>query len=315
MSLTPAPFHADIANGPDGGCAYWLTTSDGVRIRIGVWGGGDKGTVLLFPGRTEYIEKYGVAAKGFMERGFSTVAIDWRGQGLADRALPNRLIGHVGVFNEYQTDIAAVMEALSELDLPEPMGLLGHSMGGCIGLRALMNGLPVDAAVFTGPMWGIALDPVRRGAGWALSTLSRQTKFETLLAPGTTAVSYVLAQPFDDNLLTRDEEMYDMMRDQLDAQPDLALGGPSFAWLNEALKECRALSLSPTPNVPTITFLGTNERIVDTKAVHDRMARWHNGELRMVEGAEHEVLMDLPEVQAEVYDAAVKLFSDVMADA
>ncbi|SHE48221.1 lysophospholipase [Litoreibacter ascidiaceicola] len=315
MSLTPAPFHAEIANGPDGGCAYWLTTSDGVRIRIGVWGGGDKGTVLLFPGRTEYIEKYGPAAKGFMERGFSTVAIDWRGQGLADRALDNRLIGHVDAFNEYQTDIAAVMAALPELNLPEPMGLLGHSMGGCIGLRALMKGLPVDAAVFTGPMWGIALDPLRRSAGWALSTLTRQTKFEKLMAPGTTGQSYVLVQPFEDNMLTRDAAMYEGMRQQLEAYPELALGGPSFAWLNEALKECRALSLSPTPNVPTITFLGTNERIVDAKAIHDRMARWHNGELRMVDGAEHEVIMDLPDVQAEVYDATVELFLGALEDA
>ena len=315
MSLAPAPFHAGVADGPDGGRAYWLTTSDGVRIRIGVWSGGAKGTVLLFPGRTEFIEKYGAAAKGFMERGFSTVAIDWRGQGLADRALENRLIGHVDEFSEYQKDIAAVLAALPELNLPDPTGLFAHSMGGCIGLRALMDGLPVDAAVFTGPMWGIALDPMRRSAGWALSTLSRSTSFEKLMAPGTSGQSYVLAQPFEDNMLTRDESMYEGMRRQLIEHPDLALGGPSFAWLNEALKECRALSLSPTPNVPAITFLGTNERIVDTKEIHDRMARWHNGELRMIEGGEHEVVMDLPDVQAQVYDAAVELFLGVLADA
>lgn len=315
MSLTPAPFHADVAYGPDGGSAYWLTTSDGVRIRIGVWGGGDKGTVLLFPGRTEFIEKYGAAAQGFQDRGFSTVAIDWRGQGLADRALDNAAIGHVDDFQEYQKDIDAVLAALPELDLPDPTGLFAHSMGGCIGLRALMNGLPVDAAVFTGPMWGISLDPVRRGAGWALSTLSRKTNFEKLLAPGTTGQSYVMVQPFEGNLLTRDEHMYAQMRHQLIAHPELALGGPSMAWLNEALKECRALSLSPTPNVPTITFLGTNERIVDTKAVHDRMARWNTGELRLVDGAEHEVVMDRPDVQADVYDATVELFLGASEDA
>ena len=115
MSLSPAPLHTEIANGPDDGRAYWLTTPDGVRIRIGVWGGGDKGTVLLFPGRTEFVEKYGVTAKGFLERGFSTVAIDWRGQGLADRALDNRLIGHVDDFLDYQKDVEAVLAALPDL--------------------------------------------------------------------------------------------------------------------------------------------------------------------------------------------------------
>lgn len=315
MSLTPAPFHADVANGPEGGCAYWLTTSDEVRIRIGVWDGGDKGTVLLFPGRTEFIEKYGAAAKAFQERGFSTVAIDWRGQGLADRALDNRLIGHIDKFNEYQQDVAAVLAALPELDLPDPTGLFAHSMGGCIGLRALMEGLPVDAAVFTGPMWNIALDPMRRGAGWALSSLSRNTRFERLLAPGTSDVSYVLSQPFQDNLLTRDQSAFEAMRQQLVAHSDLGLGGPSLAWINEAFKECHALSLVPSPNVPCVTFLGTNERIVDTDAIRDRMARWHNGELRMIEGGEHEVAMDLPDVQTEVFDAAVELYLGVAADA
>ncbi|WP_298257247.1 alpha/beta hydrolase [uncultured Litoreibacter sp.] len=315
MSLTPAPFHADIANGPDGGCAYWLTTSDDIRIRIGVWGGGDKGTVLLFPGRTEFVEKYGAAAKSFQDRGFSTVAIDWRGQGLADRALDNRLIGHVDKFNEYQHDVAAVLKALPALNLPEPMGLFAHSMGGCIGLRALIEGLPVNAAVFTGPMWDIALDPLRRGAGWALSSLSRNTRFERVLAIGTSEVSYVLSQPFQDNMLTRDKAAFEAMRQQITTYPELALGGPSFAWINEAFKECHALSSMPTPNLRAITFLGTNERIVDTDAIHDRMARWHNGELRLIEGGEHEVAMDLPDVQAEVFDAAVELYSTALADA
>jgi len=315
VSLTPAPFHADVAHGPDGGCAYWLTTSDDVRIRIGVWGGGDKGTVLLFPGRTEFIEKYGATAKAFQDRGFSTVAIDWRGQGLADRALDNRLIGHIDKFNEYQIDVAAVLAALPELDLPDPMGLFAHSMGGCIGLRALIEGLPVDAAVFTGPMWKIALDPLRRGAGWALSTLSRNTRFERLLAPGTLDTSYVLSQPFEGNMLTRNRDEFEAMRQQLIAHPDLGLGGPSLAWISEAFQECHDLSLAPTPNIPCITFLGTNERIVDQDAIYDRMARWQNGDLRMIEGGEHEVVMDLPEVQAEVIDAAVGLYLGVAADA
>ncbi|PTX56623.1 lysophospholipase [Litoreibacter ponti] len=307
MSLTPAPFYAEIADGPEGGAAYWLTTSDGVRIRVGVWGGGDKGCVLLFPGRTEYIEKYGRAARGFAARGLSTIAVDWRGQGLADRALDNPMIGHVDDFRDFQKDVAAVVAALPDLGLPDPMILMGHSMGGCIGLRALMEGLPVKAALFTGPMWDIMLDPVKRYAGWAAATLSRPMKFDTKLAPGTVEASYVNVQPFEDNMLTREQEMYDYMRDQIAAHPELSLGGPSFAWLHEALKECRALSMRPTPQVPAITFLGTKERIVDSPAIHDRMSRWQNGELRLVEGAEHEVIMDYDDVQDQVYDAALEL--------
>ena len=57
MTATPAPLFDDVRAGPDTGAAYWATTSDGVRVRLGVWPKADaRGTVLLFPGRTEYIE-------------------------------------------------------------------------------------------------------------------------------------------------------------------------------------------------------------------------------------------------------------------
>lgn len=292
MTLTPAPYHADIADGPDDARAFWLTASDGVRIRVAVWGGGTKGTVLLFPGRTEYVEKYGRSAKDLLAHGFSTVALDWRGQGLADRLQDNAAIGHIDDFRDYQSDVKAVLAALPELGTPEPKFLVGHSMGGCIGLRSLMEGLDVKAAAFTAPMWGISMGKPKRTAAWVVSSIAQTVGMAKVLAPGTSATTYVLAQPFDDNMLTTDPDMFGYMKAQVEAHPDLALGGPSLAWLNEGLKECRSLRLRQTPSTPTLTFLGTGERIVDVEAIHDRMARWPNGDLRMVERAEHEVMME-----------------------
>jgi lysophospholipase len=308
VTLTPAPLYDDVAQGPHKGAAYWLKAEDGVRIRIGVWDGGDRGTVLLFPGRTEYVEKYGAAAAGFHARGFSTVVIDWRGQGLADRPLDKPAIGHVDDFTEYQRDLRAVLSAVAQLDIPQNLSLFAHSMGGCIGLRSLMEGLEVNAAVFTGPMWGISLDPMRRAAGWAISSISRKAGFDTTIAPGTLEQTYVLAHPFEDNMLTTDKAMFDYMRHQLETHPGLALGGPSLAWLNEGLRECHALSLRPTPNIPALTYLGTNERIVDVKAIHDRMARWPAGKLHLIEGAEHEIIMELPITRDRVLDEAAALY-------
>ena len=51
-----APFYADVADGPPGGRAVWLHAADGVRLRAGLWPlQGARGTVLLLPGRTEYV--------------------------------------------------------------------------------------------------------------------------------------------------------------------------------------------------------------------------------------------------------------------
>lgn len=305
----PAPFFADVADGPEGGAAYWLTTSDGVRIRAAVWPDGGAGTVLLFPGRTEYAEKYGRAAKDLRARGYATVAIDWRGQGLADRALDDRMVGHVDDFADYQADVQAVLWLVATLDLPKPLYLMGHSMGGCIGLRALMRGLPVAAAVFSAPMWGIAMAAWLRPVAQTVSQISGWFGQSHRYAPGTSATTYVCEAGFGGNVLTTDPDMWMYMKAQVTQRPELALAGPSLGWLNHALRECVTMSLLPAPDVPCVTYLGTSERVVDTAPVHLRMSGWRGGRLEMVTGAEHEVMMETPAHRALFFDGAAKLFA------
>ncbi|SHJ41434.1 lysophospholipase [Shimia gijangensis] len=309
MEMHPAPFHHDVAEGPENGTAHWLTTTDGVRIRISHWRApSEKGTVLLFPGRTEYVEKYGRTAEAFAKRGYAMVAIDWRGQGLADRLLEDRSSGFVENFDDYQTDIAAVLSALEALDLPKPYFLVAHSMGGAIGLRALMAGLPVNAAMFSAPMWGILMSAVMRPAAWAMSWTSKRAGFGHKHTPGTKAETYVLAEPFKDNTLTHDEDMFRYMQKQMQTYPDMALGGPSMHWLHEALKDTRELAGMASPDMPCLTFLGDQEQIVDPSAIHSRMANWPKGELVLVENAEHEVLMELPATREAIHDQTAAFF-------
>lgn len=309
MSLAPAPLFTDIHPGPDQASAYWADTSDGIRIRLGVWETpGARGTVLIFPGRTEYVEKYGDAAAEFAKRGLASVAIDWRGQGLADRLLDDPLTGHIDHFPDYQKDVAAVMRAVRALNLPRPYFLVGHSMGGCIGLRAVMEGLAVQAAAFTGPMWGIYLSPHMRLPAHLLSTLMPKINQGERLPVGTTREPYVLSAPFEDNLLTTDVEMFDMMRDQITAHPELQLGGPSYIWLREALAETKHLSQRAAPNLPCIVYVGSNERIVDVPRIEARMQTWKGGHLRFVDGGEHEVLMELPAIRQPIFDEMAELF-------
>lgn len=301
--METAPFFDDVADGPDGGRAFWIRTTDNIRLRIGLWNeGGENGTVLLFPGRTEYIEKYGRTARDLMARGFSTLAIDWRGQGLADRLINDRDAGYVENFIDYQNDVHAMVDAAEALNLPKPYFLLAHSMGGCIGLRALHENLPVAAVAFSAPMWGIRLAPATKPAAWGLAWGARMMGLGQQYAPGTTSRTYVSHAEFDDNLLTNDPDMYGYMQHQAKTHPEVTLGGPSLHWLHEALKETSELDNRDSPTTPAITFLGTNERIVDSNQVHSYMARWPTGTLELLEGCEHEALMDTPEVRAQIFD-------------
>lgn len=303
-----APYHGQIARN-ETGMAHWLRCVDGVRIRVGAWPlEGARGTVLMFPGRTEYVEKYGLAAADFAVRGYASVAIDWRGQGLADRIHDNPAVGHVGRFEDYQLDAQAVLEHVRALGLPEPYHLLAHSMGGCIGLRALYEDYPVETAAFSAPMWGIQMAAPLRPIAWGLSEVSKQLGFSHIFAPGQQAETYVLRAKFEENTLTSDREMFDLLQDQLRADPALSLGGPSLHWLNEALRETRDLSRREAPALPAVTFLGSDEMIVDMDRIQQRMATWSNGELVMMPGGRHEVIMERVEIRNALFDRAVALF-------
>ena len=217
-------------------------------------------------------------------------------------------MGHVEDFHDYQLDADAVMDAVAHLDMPKPWHVIGHSMGGAIGLNAVMNGLPVASAAFTGPMWGISIAPVVRQIGWTLAIVAPKVGFGHKLPPSTRYENYVTSQPFEDNALTRDRDMYDMMRAQIAAHPDLAIGGPTLTWLREALKITREMAARPAPSLPCLTFVGAAERIVDVDRIRTRMASWPGGELVIVPDAEHEVLMEIPETRRTVFDRLVAHF-------
>ena len=306
--MTAAPFLLALADGPPGGHAVWFHAGDGVRLRAGFWPGGTNGTVLLLPGRTEYIEKYGRAAGELAKRGYATLAIDFRGQGLADRPLADAMLGHVTAFTDYQRDLQAFLAIARQMNVPQPLFLMSHSMGGSIALRALMDAYPVKAAAFSAPMWGIRLPPLARPFAPAIAWLGAALGKSQTYAPTTGPKAYVLTSPFADNVLTTDAPMWDYMKSHLEADPRLSLGGPSLHWLRMALADCAALAQMPSPNIPCYTALGTHERVVAPAPIHARMARWPGASFDIIPGAEHEVMMEIPATRAQFFDTACALF-------
>ena len=133
------------------------------RVRAAVWPGGARGAVFLCSGRTEYIEKYGRVIGELTARGFSVVTCDWRGQGLSDRALADPMKGHVGDFAEYQRDVEAVLASPEAAAVGPTRVMICHSMGGAIGLRALVDGrVAPEAVIFSAPMFGLTLSTALR---------------------------------------------------------------------------------------------------------------------------------------------------------
>ncbi|MCB1355504.1 MAG: alpha/beta hydrolase [Maritimibacter sp.] len=312
--MEAAPLFEDVARSPAGGQAWWVKAADGEKVRVAAWPAGQDttslGTVLMFPGRTEYIEKYGPAAAQFSARGFASLALDWRGQGLTARAKPDRRLGHVDDFLEYQNDVAVLVDVARRADLPKPWFLLGHSMGGCIGLRALHGHLPVRAAVFSGPLWGVQLKPIETAIAWAVALLGPPLGFGDRLTPRAQPDHKLIAGTFEGNDLTTDVQMWEFMKAQIARYPDLALGGPTIVWFRAMMVETARLTRLPAPDIPALSFLATRESIVNVDRMRRLMARWPKGRLETVEGAKHELMMERAEIRTRFFDRAAAFFRE-----
>lgn len=81
---------------PDGAIVCRVRTPDGAELRFARWDSTSaKGTVCVFGGRGEFIEKYFETIGELRRRGFAVAAMDWRGQGHSSRQLPDSRKGHV----------------------------------------------------------------------------------------------------------------------------------------------------------------------------------------------------------------------------
>ncbi|MCA8867747.1 MAG: alpha/beta hydrolase [Rhodobacteraceae bacterium] len=307
--MPDAPLYAEHAEAPPQGQACWLDAADGTRLRAAFWRRGDKGTVLLFPGRTEFIEKYGRTAADFAARGYAMACIDWRGQGLSDRLAPNRKLGHVEHFQDYQTDVDALIKLVRANGLPEPYFICAHSMGGAIALRALLNGADIKRTVMTAPMWGLNIEPLWRGLAQAVAAGTRIVGLGQEFAPGTGPLNYLESHEFMDNSLTSSAEGWEYMTRLVKAHPGLEIGGPSIQWLYEALVETRDLMASTPPEHEMLCMIGSDEKVVDKRDVLAYAERWTHGQVAIVTGARHEILMESQEIRKRAHDMIDAFFS------
>jgi lysophospholipase len=299
--MTPdAPFYADVADAPEGAHAYWLTASDGTRLRAVVWQGGARGTAVVFPGRTEFAEKYGRVAGELVALGLSVIVVDWRGQGLSDRYAPNPMLGHVEDFRIYQRDVAALMALEAELDLPGPRYLVAHSMGGCIGLRTLLERAEFCGAILSAPMWHLQMKAATRELTTKMTRLANVLGFGGRLMPGTRAQP-TMSIGYEGNSLTTDLNTFAWCFNQITVHPDLALGGPSMQWTYAALEEMARLYVAPLPKLPMLVMLGSEETVVSASVIRSQVAQMAEGELVELEGARHEIFMETPEIRSKVF--------------
>jgi lysophospholipase len=306
-----------VAGNPDpvGAEELWLEGRGGAKLRA-MWapalGSRPRGSVIVFPGRTEFIEKYFEVACELQSRGFTVFVMDWRGQGLSDRPLPNRLKGHVADFDDLVGDVDVALRLFGQR-LPRPHLALSHSMGGLICLRALQtHRFEAAGAVYTAPMWGV---PSMQGLAEPVAKLAVEMGFSTFFVPG--VERRWMRRPYHRNALTGDRERYARWQGLVAAEPKLAIAGPTFGWVAAAIQAMDALRQPGTLNhvrIPSVIVSAGKESLVDNRSQKEIGALLPNCRRLVIADAQHEILVERDEVRAQFW-AAFDALADVAAPA
>ncbi len=281
---------------PPGAVVEELRAVDGIRLRAARWSPErpTRGTVAVFGGRTEFIEKYFETIADLLKRGFVVVALDWRGQGGSARQLKNRRKGHIDDFSLYERDLNAFVGQTLEPHCPKPWFGLCHSMGGAILLRVAEAGrCPFDRLVLSSPkiaIAGLRRPKLIRGFVEGLDALGLGGAF----APGGGNAFGALA-PFAGNVLTSDPARYTRIASVVTAEASIALGGLTLGWLHAAFRQTQRYADPNFPRattVPTLVVASGADRVTDTRATERFSERLRAGRLIVIDGAEHELLME-----------------------
>jgi lysophospholipase len=289
---------------PEGAEEHWFEGRGGIKIRLLTapsTNGSPRGSIIVAPGRTEFIEKYFEVLRELQGRGYAVFCIDWRGQGLSGREAPNPLKGHFASFDDPVNDLATALKLLTH-KLPRPHIGLAHSMGGAILLRALQTRrVELDAVAFTAPMWGIAnLGPTGKKYIRFMNSLGLGMSF----APG--VEQKWKREQFKRNPVTHDKERHARGQGLIAEEPRLALTGPTIAWVAAAADCCEGFA-QPSAfahlRIPILVLTAQQELLVDNGSHDTVSATFPDCTHVTIAGAKHEILMERDDIRAQFWAA------------
>lgn len=302
---------------PEGGEVSILVAQDGIEIRAAHWPAPNperaRGTVVVFNGRTEFIEKYFEVIEELRSRNFAVATLDWRGQGLSTRLLTNRQKGFVGDFSQFVGDADLFIRSIVKGKMPEPYFLMAHSMGGNIALRYLGEHPDVfQKAVLCAPMTGLEVGGtplfIVRFLSTALDAMGLGTAFA--LGQGKDDPD---ASTFEDNTVTSDEKRFSRNLNVVKQDRDLILGGVTWHWLRQAFRSIDIVtsqSFLDKVTCPILLLTATDEHFVAPSS-HDVIAKRAKSVTHVVfEGARHEILQEQDKFRNSLWENFDAFMSD-----
>jgi len=185
MTSNPGPLHRELVRHEGHFGGY-----QNLELFFQTWSADrpSRGTLVITHGIGEHSECYHRTAESLVPMGWDIYAWDLRGHGRSDGKR-----GFVGNFDHYARDLGFFLRHLQKTGkLHGPFALLGHSMGGLITLRHLLDeerGTPEPQVLaLSSPLLGVALTvPIIKDAAARILhkllpslTLFNEVKYEAL---------------------------------------------------------------------------------------------------------------------------------------
>jgi lysophospholipase len=276
---------------------------------------GTRGSILWIGGRGDIIEKYLECFEEWHRDGWHVSAFDWRGQGGSGRLLADPRVGHMPDFATWIGDLAAFWADWTART-PGPHVVMGHSMGGHLVLRALLERrISPAATVLSAPMLGFSGGLPHWLARPAASLLARLVPTAKAWKEGEKPGALEARRQ---HYLTHDADRYSDEMWWKARDPSLGLGPASWAWVAAAY---RSNALIDAPGAleglkAEILLVGTEgDRLVSPAAIQRAADRLPNAELLMFDkDVAHEVLREVDAVRDKIL-ARIASFLDEKAPA
>ena len=187
-----------------------------------------------------------------------------------------------------------------------PFYLLAHSMGAHIGLRYLHDHYTLfQGAVLTAPLIDIAMSPMLKKALRTYVRAAIKLGLAKRYVPGASD-GKPHRQEFENNKLTSDRVRFERMIHQLNAKPDLVLGGVTHQWLLAtfcSIDRIGAKGFIESIKLPVLIVAAGNDSIVSLNAQQTLYKRLPQSCLVILENAKHEILVEADEFRNQFWQA------------
>jgi len=279
------PFLAEIRT--DG----YFNTFDGKRLHYEAHTVENaRGNVVIVHGFTEFAEKFREMAYYFVKNGFNAFAIDNRGHGHSHRMAGDIHTVRLNKFADYVEDLDVFAREVVKPFAPDiPMYVYCHSMGGGIVARYLqVHPEMFEKAILSAPMICAqpgAPVPLAKVLMGATARLGLKNVSVPTMCKFNPEASYL-------NSSDTCKERFEYFLEKRKNNPAYQTAGPSFGWVNEALKltnqllddnNCRRISAK------VIVFQPEQDAKVISSYQDKFVDKLNDGRLVHIRNSKHEI--------------------------